>query len=141
VEIDKLPFGRVAEFDEKHFPASRAEFLVRWLRQPDSLSLAVMEKDQIRGYGMIRLCREGFKIGPLFALDLKSAEELLDSLLGYAPRNANVYFDVPEPNKEALALTEKYGMKKVFETARMYTMGVPNINLNHVYGVTTFELG
>jgi hypothetical protein len=32
-------------------------------------------------------------------------------------------------------------MNKVFETARMYTGGVPNIEINGFFGVTTFELG
>jgi len=32
-------------------------------------------------------------------------------------------------------------MKPMFETARMYTKKPPIINLNKVFGVTTFELG
>ena len=32
-------------------------------------------------------------------------------------------------------------MKPMFETARMYTKGKPNIDLQRVFGVTTFELG
>ncbi len=32
-------------------------------------------------------------------------------------------------------------MQPVFETARMYSRNNPTIDLNAVYGVTTFELG
>jgi hypothetical protein len=32
-------------------------------------------------------------------------------------------------------------MKRVFETARMYTGPDPRIELNKVFGVTSFELG
>jgi hypothetical protein len=38
-------------------------------------------------------------------------------------------------------MAEKHGMKKVFETARMYTGPDPEIDLDRTFGVTTFELG
>lgn len=90
---------------------------------------------------MVRKCREGYKIGPLFADSKRYAEELLNTLMDFVPNGVNVYFDVPSQNKEAVALAEKYKMKKVFETARMYTKEEPKIPLKKVFGVTTFELG
>jgi len=38
-------------------------------------------------------------------------------------------------------LAEKYTMQKVFGTARMYTGKFPDLSLNKIFGVTTFELG
>lgn len=32
-------------------------------------------------------------------------------------------------------------MKPIFETARMYTKEPPKINLNKIFGVTTYEVG
>ena len=52
-----------------------------------------------------------------------------------------VVLDVPEPNRAAVAMAERYGMKPAFETARMYTGGAPSIDIGGVYGVTSFELG
>jgi len=52
-----------------------------------------------------------------------------------------LYLDVPEPNAEALALVGDRGMGKVFETARMYRGPAPRLELDRVFGVTTFELG
>ena len=51
------------------------------------------------------------------------------------------YLDIPEVNPHAKELAEKYGLQKVFETARMYTKQTPSLPLDKIYGVTTFELG
>jgi len=92
------------------------------------------------GLGAIRACREGFKIGPLYAEDERTADVLFLQLAAYA-EGANVYLDVPEPNKAARRLVKRYEMKPVFESARMYTGAAPSIPLARLYGVTTFELG
>ncbi|MDQ1253130.1 MAG: hypothetical protein QG646_2278, partial [Euryarchaeota archaeon] len=52
-----------------------------------------------------------------------------------------IYLDVPEPNKNAMEIAEKYGMNRVFKTIRMYSQKKPDIKLEGVYGVTSFELG
>jgi len=41
----------------------------------------------------------------------------------------------------ALALARRHGMQPVYETARMYTGPDPDIDLQTVFGVTSFELG
>jgi hypothetical protein len=48
---------------------------------------------------------------------------------------------VPEPNREALALAEKYRMRPTFHAARMYRGTPPSLPLERIFGVTTFELG
>jgi hypothetical protein len=52
-----------------------------------------------------------------------------------------VFLDVPEPNKQAIALAQALGLVPVFETARMYTGPIRPIKLERVFGVTSFELG
>ena len=54
---------------------------------------------------------------------------------------SSIFLDIPEVNKDSLELVNKYKMKPIFETARMYTKKPPEINLNKVFGITTFELG
>lgn len=138
--VKELSFQQILQYDRRFFPASRDTFLSCWLEQPNSLSLAKVEKGLITGYGTIRACRRGFKIGPLFADDAAVAEELLLALVTRADGD-QIYFDVPERNPAAVSLAEKYGMKMIFETARMYTSEEPNIELSKVFGITTYELG
>jgi hypothetical protein len=52
-----------------------------------------------------------------------------------------IFLDVPAPNRSAVALADDLGLVPVFETARMYTGPIRPLNLDRVFGVTTFELG
>ena len=45
---------------------------------------------------------------------------VLDALIA-AVGGGEVFLDVPEPNREAVALAQSRGLAPVFETARMYT--------------------
>ncbi len=141
VHLSALPFENVVAFDRAFFPAPRREFLKQWIHQPDARVLGIIgDSGQMVGYGVIRTCRMGFKIGPLFAKDERIAESLLLSLAEYAS-GAPVFLDIPEVNPAAVALVKRYNMKSVFETARMYTHGEPALPLHQIFGVTTFELG
>jgi hypothetical protein len=91
----------------------------------------------ICGYGVVRECRAGAKVGPLFADSASDARLVLEALAPSGP----LFLDLPEPNDEARALAESFGMTPVFETARMYTTADPGLPLQHIYGITTFELG
>jgi hypothetical protein len=95
---------------------------------------------RVAGYGVIRRCREGSKIGPLFADDATAADDLFRALVAAAV-DGPVYLDTPEPNGEAVALAERYGLTASFETARMYAGPAPGLPLARTYGITTFELG
>jgi hypothetical protein len=128
-------------YDQRFFPSQREEFLRQWTNMPDSKAVAYLEGDKITGYGVIRRCLVGYKIGPLFADRDEIAETLFTSLASYAEPDSPIYLDVPERNPAALSLAARHGMTKVFETARMYTGDEPSIWIGGVYGVTTFELG
>jgi GNAT superfamily N-acetyltransferase len=131
----------VLHYDSAIFPAPRPAFLSAWCAaRKGRLSAVVRKSGKIRGFGTIRRCYEGYKIGPLFANDSDSAAALLAALLAEAPA-APVFIDVPAANAEAVALAEGMGLRPVFETARMYRGPAPATPLKHVYGVTTLELG
>jgi hypothetical protein len=108
---------------------------------PDSESRVYVGGDRLRGYGVIRKCRAGYKIGPLFADDVEIAEALFDGLCENVDAGDPVYLDVPEINDAAVEFADRRGMNKVFETARMYTGAPPELDPSRVFGVTTFELG
>ena len=58
-------------------------------------ALAVVEGDTIRGYGVMRPCRTGHRIGPLFAANASVAEQLLVALASRVPGEP-MFLDVPE---------------------------------------------
>lgn len=139
--LREIPFEKIRNYDRQCFPAERTAFLRAWVQMQQAHGAGVVVKGELQGYGLIRKCRRGYKIGPLFADDLDTAEAIFRKLSSYADGQELLYLDIPERNQAALALARKYGMKKIFSTARMYTGKEPKIALNKVFGVTTFELG
>lgn len=139
INLSELPFEQVLAYDI--FPVPRPVFLQSWLKQKYGTALGIVHNQQLVGYGVIRACHESYRIGPLFADSDELAEALLAALLAYAPHNSLVFIDMPETNEKALALAQRHAMPLVFETARMYTQAVPNLNMNKTYAVTTLELG
>ncbi|SDH62972.1 Acetyltransferase (GNAT) family protein [Paraburkholderia phenazinium] len=139
-EVATLPFEQLLAYDARFFPSRRPEFLAQWVGQADAVALAVVSEGRIKGYAVLRACREGCKIGPLFADDEHIAGHLLGALAARFPGQL-ISLDVPEANPAAVALAERHGMTRIFETARMYTREAPAIELEGVFGVTTFELG
>jgi len=93
------------------------------------------------GYGVARKCRHGYKVGPLFANNGSIAEALFRSLMNNLEEGSPIFLDVPEVNSSAVALAHRFNMKRVFETARMYSKELPKISVDWIFGVTTFELG
>ncbi len=141
VELSDVAFNEILEYDSKHFPTLRTNFIKPWLKQPESQALATIHDGKITGYGLIRKCRTGYKIGPLFADNKLFAEKLFISLCRFVESGTPIFLDTPELNPSAMELAENHGMQKVFETARMYTKSQPALDLTKIYGITTFELG
>jgi GNAT superfamily N-acetyltransferase len=136
----EVPMESLLDYDRERFRAPRSSFLHSWLKQPGTTALVCLRDSRVTGYGAIRKCRSGFKMGPLFADDPKTAEILFCSLGSHA--HEDVFFlDVPAVNKAALDLAARHNMKKVFETARMYAGEPHMLPLERIYGITTFELG
>jgi ribosomal protein S18 acetylase RimI-like enzyme len=140
VEASSLPFERIDVYDRRHFPAPRSGFLRSWIQRPGGHALAVVEGDAIRGYGVMRPCRIGYKIGPLFAANASVAEQLFVALASRVPGEP-IFLDVPEINRDAPALVARHGMKELFGCARMVHGPIPKLPDAEIFGVTTFELG
>lgn len=140
VKINSIPFSSLIKYDKECFPVSRPKFLKYWISEPESLALGYFKDSKLLGYGMIRKCVTGYKIGPLFADNKIIAEDLFKQLNNFSV-GFPIFLDIPEVNKEAIELVNKYKMKPMFETARMYTKKMPIINLKKVFGITTFEVG
>jgi len=130
----------VVAYDRSFYPASRHGFLQCWLRPDHREALALVHNGAVRGYGVIRACRTGFKIGPLFADSPDIADLLFRGLTAKAPGQP-VFLDCPEPNQAAIDLATRYGLSPVFQTARMYRGPAPELPLSRMYGITTLELG
>jgi GNAT superfamily N-acetyltransferase len=139
VPLTEVPFDLITRDDATVFPAARPAFLSTWIAASSHVGRALIRDGRLAGWGVIRPCPTGRKIGPLIADDRDAAEAVFAALVG--PTGGQVFLDVPQPNGAAVALATAHGFAPVFETARMYSGLIRPVALERVYGVTTFELG
>ncbi|MGO4462670.1 GNAT family N-acetyltransferase [Streptomyces sp. M-16] len=140
VDAASLPFGRLAAYDRRFFPAPRDAFLSAWTALPGRTALAAVRDGRIEGLGVIRPCGAASRIGPLYAATPEVAAALVRGLAGHAP-GGEVAVDAPDVNPAAATLLAGLGLLPSFETARMYTGPVPDVDTAGLYGVTSLELG
>ena len=151
--LQTLSFEQLCRYDAPFFPGGtatlpasvRMNFLRGWIEAPH-IGLGYVRHGKLLGYGVIRPCQLGYKVGPLFAEEEAIAEALFSALRqmvldqGQDPATP-VFLDIPVVNAAAQALVARHGMAMVFETARMYLGPAPQLPLDRLFGVTSFELG
>jgi hypothetical protein len=140
LDLASVPLAVIDAYDRQHVPAPRTSFLTRWLSQPGSTGAALVEDGELVGYGMLRPCREGYRLGPVFADHPELATRIVDHLLAGVTGEL-VQLDVPEPNAAGLALASERGLTESFGCARMYLGPNPMLPLERIFGVTSFEFG
>jgi len=130
-------------YDRFFFAGPRPAFISAWIGDTASrrTTKVAVKDNEIAGFAVIRECREGYKIGPLFADNQEIAEGLVSALCTDVAPGAPIFLDIPEANSAAKSLAENAGMVPVFETARMYNGAVPDLPVHRTFGITTFELG
>jgi GNAT superfamily N-acetyltransferase len=140
IEATAQHFSQIAAFDRRFFPSARDGFLRQWLTASGHIALVLIGAKGVEALGVLRPCREGSKIGPLFAETPEAARGIFTALIARAPAGP-VFLDVPEPNSAAIGMAQEAGMAPAFETARMYAGPAPDLPLAQIYGITSFELG
>lgn len=140
VSLALLPFDTLLAYDHA-FHEPREAFLHSWTHMPQSQALGWWEAGELRGYGVVRACREGCKLGPLCADTPAIAEALFEALCAWVPQSEPVFMDVPECNPQATGLALGQGMEPTFPTARMYRGTPRQLALSRIYGLTTLEVG
>lgn len=139
--ITKDDLQNVLALDKECFGYARPQFMEHWLKLPDSKTFKYSDENGLlKGFAMIRKVNVGYKVCPLFAENKAIAEELYKACLNGAAGEL-LYLDIPMANPMALELVEAYEATYVFECARMYLGEAPKMNLQKVFGITTFELG
>jgi hypothetical protein len=128
-------------FDRKCFGYDRSEFMKMWISNPSAICFRfINEQEELNGFAVLRQTSEGWKVGPLFADKYSTAEALYLACLNEVPEE-KVFLDIPCCNEDAVRLAEVYHTEYVFECARMYYGTPPDLPMNSVFGITTFELG
>ncbi len=141
VPLSTIPLDDLGAYNKPFFPDDRLSFLQCWIARPQSTALGILRNNKLAGYGVARICRTGYKVGPLFADSEDLADQLFSALKAHVPADAPIFLDIPMPNTAAVELVQRHKMTAVFETARMYKGKSPAFPLERLFGVMTFELG
>ena len=116
-----MPFHLSSHSITTHlFSAFRPNFLTAWIAQPNALALGYLEQGNLQGYGVVRRCRDGCKIGPLFAdngaMLPKHSMHILPGLLP-----ADRCFSMRrKTTRQRWHFVQRQQMVDVFGCARMY---------------------
>jgi len=131
---------RLVAQDSKISGLNRPRYMQSWFA--NTKTRRTLATEACTALGTIRQCRDGFKIGPLYAPDLIVAETLVKALIAeIGADGVEVSIDAPSHNVAANALCQKLDMNPVFSTARMYKgIAVPPPHPEE-FGITTMELG
>ena len=140
VPLTEVPFEDVCACDAVCFPARRERFLRLWLEAYGAGGFACLRQGRLAGFGVLRKALRGFRVGPLLADDPGIAEDLLRAM-GTRSGIESVALDIPEPNTSALALAERVGLARGYDTARMYLRVVPELPLERIFGIASYEFG
>ena len=139
ISLTDLPLEQIVRYDTELFPASRQKFLSSWIPLAE-VAYGIVENEQLVGYGVLRPCCEGFKIGPLFADTFDIADCLFRALAHHAGAQP-VFIDIPNINSASSVLIQRYRLQPVFTCVRMYWGKMVNLDVERIFGVTTLELG
>lgn len=140
VSLQDVPENDLTRYDRQCFPAERLRFVRQWSQQKSATGLASYHDGNLQGFGVIRRCTSGWRVGPLFADDVQVANDLFDSFL-VGTEALPVFIDVPDANQEGIHWVQQRGMEEVFGCERMYYGKAPEIDHSKIFGVSTLEIG
>ncbi len=136
--VGEADVADILAFDGSFFPERRESFLTAWLKSPRQ-AFVCRRQGAVAGYTVVRPCLSGHKIGPLVAMDGRTAEDLLKVCLANLG-GGEIHLDVPDYQQGFRYLLERLGFKPGFKTARMYRGEPPSLQKAGVYSITTLEL-
>ena len=144
VALDKIPFEILIDFDSKFFPFERSKFLAAWIKQKDVLSVAFVENDVLKGYGVLRSCYNSshFRLGPLFCDTVDVAVVIMAELMSRLNEDALVFFESLCANPNENSFVEQIGAEKDEEVASVMWRGQePSFRVDGVFAVTAGDIG
>ena len=110
VPLTEVPLAAVEAYDATVFPGPRTAFLRAWIGSPGHVGCALVRDGELAGWGVIRPCRKGRKIGPLAADDRAAAEVILSALIA-SEGGGEIFLDIPCINRDAVALAQDFGLR------------------------------
>ena len=135
----------ISQYNRNHDIANRELLFKKLLITPEANGLVFMDDNLIKGFGFIRRCIRGFRIGALIADTPDIAQSIITELLVLA-QGESVFIDVPECNPYGIACMEAvHAIRAVEEDTIMMVKGTGYsryiAQYEHHYGLFSLEIG
>jgi GNAT superfamily N-acetyltransferase len=113
--------GRIAEFDARYFGGKREQVLMKLYKAFPDLCFVATSKSGVTGYIMCRKGEWGYNLGPWVVTPGNHivAAGLLAVCLKQIDPNEPVYIGVPEINKFAQRILQRFGLSRYSRAIRM----------------------
>lgn len=137
-------FESLCDYDQLHFGHSRKKFFECLFKMPQTWAFVSLDSNKrVNGYGIIRPCKTGFRIGPLYSDNIDSAKDIFRMLLTNIP-GQNFIVDIPSRNAFGEVFAHYFNLERMpdFDTAAMFKGAEPSeIDQSKCYGVCSLEFG
>lgn len=145
-QLNSISIESIIEYDQSIFSASRKKLLAKFIQNEQIVGFASTDNNgKITGFGLIRPCIQGYRIGPLYANHIENAQKLFKTLLDKV-NNCTVFIDAPSHNPNVEHFTSFFNLDRVSEadTVAMFRGEVPisvSANNHKNYAVCSLEVG
>lgn len=136
---------QVSHYDKKIFSASRQIVFSEMLTHENIKGFVIQNDNHVMGFGFIRPCIKGYRIGPLMAEDINTAKSLITALVN-SVNNRLIIIDSPAVNNERERLMKDLGFSRVEESDTIAMISGPlpcNFldNIDRYYAIFSLEIG
>lgn len=132
----------IVYYDKSVFGVSRKKLLKEVFKLPYIHGVLLNNNSQITGFGFIRPCADGFRVGPLFADTLEQAKEIFSYLIAGTDQK-EIIIDIPTKNPFSILFAEYFLLTPITcgETNTMLKGDAFEQNLNKNFGAFSLEIG
>jgi hypothetical protein len=136
---------KVSLYDKTNYFTNRELIFIDLIKKPEVNALVFMDHNAVKGFGFIRRCVRGYRIGALVAETQEIAQSLLSGLLKFCNEEP-VFLDVPECNPHGRACMNVFHAARKPEEDTVTMIKGPQVE-QHIkkweqhYGLLSLEIG
>src|SRR5699024_5457762 len=132
----------VVDLDATAFPARRDTFLSAWLTAEGHRSFVRRDgAGALIGYAVVRPAPAGYRVGPVVAVDVDTAEALLRTSVADLEPGTAVSVFAPDVQEATAGVLARLGLREHFHVVRLYRGEPPAHDPRRMFAIGSLELG
>jgi hypothetical protein len=148
VELTDELVDQVVSYDSRIFGQDRKDFLVAWMKKPDTFTFVALLNDQVAGYVVasqrvlpLEPEKKSYRIGPLYADNADFALGLVHNVLSAVKEARPIVIDLPGTNiPVAEKVMQHFGFSFFYNSVHMFTKKPVMNNDEKVFGKSALTI-